>query len=79
MRTAYPSIRETAAQVLREVDAERLVKTAEHQLLQGALRPRTDISDGLHKLAACLRDVDDDNPEVSYDDLHSFMAQCNAK
>ena len=80
-RMQYPSIEETVEQILGEVRAEERIKTAEHQLLREAIRPqsRTKVASDLKKLAACCRLADDDNPEVTYQDLHNFMAQVNAK
>lgn len=78
-RMRYPSVKDAAAEILREVQAERLIKTAEQRILQQAESPRTEIGDGLVKLAAAIREIDIDNPEVSYADLHNFMAQCNER
>jgi hypothetical protein len=78
-RTRYPSVKDAAAEILREVHAERLVKTAEQQILRQVEAPRTDVGEDLTKLAAAMREVDVDNPEVTYADLHNFMAQCNER
>lgn len=78
-RTRYPSVKDAAAEILREVQAERMIKQAEHQVLRQIEAPRTDVGDDLTKLAAALRRVDVDNPEVTYADLHNFMAQCNER
>lgn len=75
-RIKYPSIKDAAAEVLRTVAAEGLVKTAERQLLQAAVQPSSDITDGLRKLAAELRDVNDD-PEITYADLQAFVTRCH--
>ena len=73
-RITYPSIRDIAADALREVAAEDQVKTAETQLLQGALLPapppRTALSVELHKLAAECRQQTDD---ITYADLEDFL------
>jgi len=78
-RTNYPSVKDAAAEILREVHAEQLIKTAERQALRDVDSPRSDIGQGLTKLAAELRNIDTDNPEVTYGDLHNFMAQCNER
>ena len=78
-RTHYPSVKDAAAEILREVHAERLVKTAERQILRQVEAPQSEVGEGLLKLAAALHTVDADNPEVSYADLHNFMAQCNER
>jgi len=78
-RTHYPSVTDAATEILREVQAERLIKTAERQVLRQVEAPRTEVGEGLLKLAAAMRDVDGDNPEVTYADLHNFMAQCNER
>lgn len=78
MRMRYPSVSEAAQQVLREIEAEEQIKTAERQILRGASPGvATEEAQGLMKLAEELRQVDVDNPEVSYADLHNFMARCN--
>lgn len=70
----YPSIKDIAAQVLRDVGAEEQVKTAEAQILRGALTPppppRTELAAELHKLAAECRQQSDD---VTYGDLKEFL------
>jgi hypothetical protein len=70
----YPSIKDIAADALREVAAEEQVKTAEQQVLRGALTPppppRTALSGELHKLAAECREQSDD---VTYADLEDFF------
>jgi hypothetical protein len=70
----YPSIKDIAAEALREVAAEAQVKTAEQQVLRGALTPppppRTELSTELHKLASeCRRQSDD----ITYADLEDFF------
>ena len=77
--TRYPSVKDAAAEILREVQAERLIKTAERQVLRQVEAPQSDIGEGLLKLATTMRNVDVDNPEVTYADLHDFMAQCNER
>ena len=81
MRVRYPRISDAVDQVLREVDAEDRIKTAEQQLLRESISPRsrTKVASDLKKLAASCRTLDENNPEVSYQDLHNFMAQVNAK
>lgn len=81
MRTQYPSITEATQQILREVEAENRVKTAEQQILRQTLAPqvRTEEAHEIMKLAAACRDIDESNPDVSYGDLQTFMAQVNAK
>lgn len=80
-RVKMPSVSEAAAQILREVEADQRIKTAEVQILRGASqRPlTTDDAKLLMKLAETCRGIDIDNPEVDYDDLHNFMAQVNAR
>jgi hypothetical protein len=75
-RIKYPSIKDAAAEVLRTVVAEGMIKTAERQLLHDVEHPQSDVTAGLRKLAATLRTVDDE-PEVTYEDLHNFVMRCN--
>jgi hypothetical protein len=79
-RAQYPSISEIAQQVLREVKAEDQIKTAERQILRDVLHPqvKTDIGVDLMKLAERCRNYDDEDPEITVEDLHNFMAKCNA-
>lgn len=76
-RLRTPSVKEAADEILREVAAERMIKTAERQLLHDVENPRTDVGAGLLKLASQLRDTDVENPEITYDDLHQFVVKCN--
>jgi len=76
-RATYPSVKNAALEILREVEAERMIKTAERQVLRNIDQPQTDLGMGLMKLATDLRQVDLDNPEVTYADLHRFMTACN--
>ena len=73
-RMRYPSIKDIANEALRTVAAEDQVKTAEAQILRGALNPppppRSELSAQLHKLAAECRQQSDD---VTYDDLQEFL------
>lgn len=79
-RVQMPSVSEAAAQILREVEAEQRIKTAEVQILRGAQRPlTTNDAKLLMKLAETCRSIDTDNPEVDYEDLHNFMATVNAR
>jgi len=76
-RTKYPSIRDIASQVLREVRAEDQVKTAEAQILRNAITPappETDLSTDLRKLAQDCRQQSD---EITFADLQEFLS--NAK
>jgi hypothetical protein len=75
-RINYPSIKDAAAEVLRDVASEGLVKEAERQLLADAERPPTETGLGLRKLAADLRELSDD-PQITYGDLRDFMARCS--
>jgi hypothetical protein len=76
----YPSISEAAAQILREVEAEQTIKTAERQILRETLEgPQTEVAQGLNKLASLLRNVNVDDPEVSYSDLANFIKAANAR
>ncbi len=79
MRMKYPSISETAEQILRDIAAEEQIKTAELQVLRGTLQPRvrTDVGRELMKLASQCRNMTE-NPEVSYEDLENFVAKVNA-
>jgi hypothetical protein len=81
MRVRYPSVAEMAQQVLREVEADDRIKTAERQVLAGTLHPRvqTATAQGLVKLAEHCRKIDINNPEVTYNDLRAFMAACDAE
>lgn len=81
MRMRYPSVAEAARQVLQEVEAENLIKTAEEQVLAGTLHPRvqTEVGQGLMKLAEHCRKINVENPEVTYNDLREFMAACDAE
>lgn len=79
-RVQMPSVSEAAAQILREVEAEQRIKTAEVQILRGSQRPlTTDDAKLLMKLAESCRDIDTNDPEVDYADLQHFMAQVNAR
>lgn len=77
-RADYPSIGDIASQVIRDVQAEEQVKTAEQRILRGATDPinQSDTARDLTKLAAMCRQVSVDNPDVTYDDLNVFMEQC---
>lgn len=79
-RFQMDSVKETAAQILREVEAENRIKTAETQILRNYAQPRvnTDLGQELVKIAAQCRQFNDD-PEVSYDDLRNFVAQVDAR
>lgn len=79
MNIKYPSVSETAQQVLRDIEAEEQIKTAELQILRNVSSGVTvEEARDLVKLAQRCRQVNTDNPEISYDDLRNFMAQCNA-
>lgn len=73
-RMRYPSIKDIAADALRDVAAEDQVKTAEAQILRGAITPspppRSELSAELHKLASECREQSDD---VTYADLQEFL------
>jgi len=79
-RMTYPSIQDMTAQILREVNAEQQIKTAEQQLLRHALNPvvHTEIAQQLTKLASACRHLSD-TPDVSYAELHQFIVQTDAK
>jgi nitrogenase subunit NifH len=69
----YPSISDIASQVLREVRAEDQVKTAEVQILRGAVTPalpETNTAAELRKLAQECRQQSDD---ITLADLQEFM------
>lgn len=72
-RMEYPSIRDIADEVIREVRAEEQVKTAEAQLLRGAeapAPPETETAVELRKLAHECRQQSDD---ITLADLQEFM------
>ena len=76
-RTKYPSIRDIASQVLREVRADDQIKTAEAQILRDTITPAppaTDLTSDLRKLAQDCRQQSD---EVTFADLQEFLS--NAK
>ncbi len=76
----YPSVSEAAAQILRDVEAEQTIKTAEQQILRETIHgPQTEVAQGLNKLASALRGVNVDDPEVTYGDLQDFMKAANAR
>lgn len=76
----YPSVKDAAAQILRTVEAEQQIKTAEQQLLRDAIAvPETELAHGLTKVAEELRSIDIDNPEVTEADLHGFIQKVNAR
>jgi hypothetical protein len=75
-RVDYPSVRDTAAEILREVEAEHLVKQAEHQMLRDVTHPATEVGEGMRKIARALRALDDEDPAVTYDDIQNFIARC---
>jgi len=79
MAIRYPSIREIAEQVLREVDAEEQIKTAERHAVRDAAAPKvhSDLAKDLQKVAALCRSAADEDPVVTVDDLKQFMAQVN--
>jgi hypothetical protein len=79
-KVKYPSVSEAAAQILRDVEAERTVKTAELQILRETIDgPKTEVAQGLNKLASALRGVNVDDPEVNYTDLQNFIKAANAR
>ena len=76
-RMTYPSVKDVAGEILREVQAEQQIKTAEAQVLRGTLSPapqETDLSVDLRKLAHDCRQQNDD---ITFGDLQEFMT--NAK
>lgn len=77
-RVNYPSIKEIAAEVLREVEAEARIKTAERKLLVEATSFTTPYAQELLKLAEVCRELDT-KPRVTINDLEFFMEQCNAR
>jgi hypothetical protein len=79
-RANIPSVSETAAQILREVEAEQTIKTAEQQILRETINgTQTEVAQDLNKLAHALRDVNVDDPEVTYGDLQNFIKAANAR
>lgn len=79
MAIRYPSIQEIANEVLREIDAEEQIKTAERQALRAASKPQiqSDLAKDLQKVAAMCRTAEVENPTVTWEDLKQFMAQVN--
>lgn len=76
-RTECPSIQDIASQVLRDVRAENQVKTAEIQILRGAVTPalpETDLAGNLRKLAHECRQQSDD---ITLADLQEFLGNAN--
>jgi nitrogenase subunit NifH len=76
-RMTYPSISDIATQVIREVRAEETVKTAEAQILQGAVTPappETDLAANLRKLAHECRQQSDD---ITVEDLQEFLGHAS--
>ena len=76
-RAEYPSIKDIASQVLREVRAEDQVKTAEVQILRGAVTPappETDLAGNLRKLAHECRQQSDD---ITLADLQEFLGNAS--
>lgn len=70
-----PSIAQIAADILREVDAERQTKVAAAQLAGGPLAapvPHSDVARGLNKIANYLRALPAE-PVVTMHDIHNFM------
>lgn len=76
----YPSIKETASQIMQDILAEEQIKQAEQQMLQGILNPRfkTDVGHTLIKLATQCRELAN-NTKISYNDLSNFIKQANAR
>ena len=71
----YPSVADIAADILREVDAERQVKCAEQQIISAHEGlPATEVGHYMAKIAATLRGLPDD-PPVTVEDLANFMEQ----
>ena len=73
------TVSDLASEVLRHVEAEEMVKTAERQLLQAAMAPTTsEVAGELLKLAtACRNSVDDSI--LTRDDINAFMKRaCHA-
>ena len=77
-REQLPSVQDIARQVLREVEAEGRIKTAEQQILRGVLSPKTKTELGfdLMKLAVECAKVDEE-PTITANDLLDFVARCN--
>jgi len=80
-RVKMPSVSEAAAQILREVEAEQRIKTAEVQLLHGVKHAQLSSEEAreLIKLADTCRQFNIEDPEVTYDDLHNFVTTANAR
>ena len=77
-RADYPSIGDIASQVLRDVHAEEQIKTAEQRVLRDATAPinQSEVARDLVKLAAQCRQVNVNDPDVTYGDLAAFMEHC---
>lgn len=79
-RIQYPSVSEAAQQILREIEAEEQIKTAEQLILRNAEQPvHIEMAHDIIKLAEQCRCINVDNPVITYDDLYSFMRQCNGR
>lgn len=80
-RVKMPSVSEAAAQILRDVEAEQRIKTAEVQLLHGVKNAQITSEEArdLIKLANECRKINIEDPEVTYDDLHNFVTTANAR
>lgn len=73
MARVYPPIADIAAQVIRDVQADRMIKTAETQVLRSTTRgvlPETELSANLRKLAHDCRQQSDD---ITVADLQEFL------
>jgi len=78
-RMTYPSVKDAASQILREIEADERIKKAELNILRDTQRnPKSDIAQGLMKIAEHCRNLKED-PEISYKDLQGFMETVNAK
>jgi hypothetical protein len=71
-----PSIAQIAADILREVDAERQTKVAAAQLAGPTASPvpHSEVARGLNKIAHRLRELPTE-PVVTMTDIHNFMGR----
>lgn len=73
---ARRTVSEVAQDVLRYVEAEELIKTAERTVFRGTLDPamKSELAQEITKLATVCREVDD-RVSVTYNDLRQLLQQ----
>lgn len=76
-RAPIGSLTDLASEVLREVDEDAAVKTAERAIVRAvAAEPKTEVGQLLRKAAEAVRQ---DDEAVSYGDLHNFLRAGGAR